>query len=179
MAKKVVIISSSLRKNSNSEALAQAFQRGAAEAGNDVSLISLRGKQIAFCQGCLACQKTGKCVIGDDANAIEQEVLQADVVVLATPIYYYEMSGQLKTLLDRMNSMYPKDYKFRSVYALTAAAEDEPHVPERAVSGITGWIDCYEKAKLAGSVFAGGVTDAGSIAGHAALQQAYEIGKCV
>ena len=179
MSKKIVIISSSLRKNSNSEALALAFQRGAVEAGNEVSFIPLRGKQIAFCQGCLACQQTGKCAIADDANAIEQEVLQADVVVLATPIYYYEMSGQLKTLLDRMNSMYPKDYKFRSVYALTAAAEDEPHVPERAVNGITGWIDCYGKAKLAGSVFAGGVTDAGSIAGHAALQQAHEMGKCV
>ena len=59
----------------------------------------------------------------------------------------------------------------------TAAAEDEPHVPERAVNGITGWIDCYGKASLAGSVFAGGVTDAGSIDGHAALQKAYEMGK--
>ena len=179
MSKKIVIISSSLRRDSNSEALAQAFQRGAEEAGNDVTFISLRGRKIAFCLGCLTCQRTGRCVISDDANAIEQEVLNADAVVLATPVYYYEMSGQLKTLLDRMNSMYPKDYRFRSVYALTAAAEDEPHVPERAVSGITGWIDCYEKAKLAGSVFAGGVTDAGSIAGHPALQQAHEMGKRV
>ena len=179
MSKKIVIISSSLRNNSNSEALALAFQSGAIEAGNEVSFISLRGMKIAFCMGCLSCQKTGKCVIKDDANTIEQEVLNSDVVVLASPIYYYEMSGQLKTLLDRMNSMYPKDYRFRSVYVLTTAAEDETHVPERAVNGITGWIDCYEKAKLIGSIFAGGLTEAGTITGHIALQQAYEMGKMV
>lgn len=103
----------------------------------------------------------------------------ADVIVFATPIYYYEMSGQMKTLLDRANSLYDSDYAFRDIYMLTAAAEDGMHVPERAVSGLEGWIDCFERAGLAGSVFAGGVNDAGDMEGHPALKEAYEMGAAI
>ena len=68
MSKRIVIISTSPRRNSNSEALANAFAKGAAESGNDIEVISLRGKDMRFCLGCFACQKTGKCVIKDDMN---------------------------------------------------------------------------------------------------------------
>lgn len=174
--KNVLIISSSLRKGSNSEALAEEFARGAGDAGNNVELISLRDKEIRFCRGCLACQKTQKCVIADDAPAIVAKMHDADVIVFATPIYYYEMSGQLKTLLDRANPLYPSDYHFRDIYMLTSAAEDEESTPERAVMGLTGWIDCFEKARLAGTVFAGGVNDPAEIKGHPALAKAYAAG---
>lgn len=177
--KTVLIISSSLRKGSNSEALAAEFARGAADAGNKVELISLREKDIRFCRGCLACQKTQKCVIADDAQAIVAGMRDADVIAFASPIYYYEMSGQLKTLLDRANPLYPSDYRFRDIYMLTSAAEDEPATPERAVSGLTGWIDCFEKARLAGTVFAGGVNGPGEVKGHPALAEAYTAGKNV
>ena len=179
MSKNVVVISTSLRRNSNSHALAEAFAKGAREAGNQVEEISLAGKKIAFCMGCLACQKLGHCVIKDDALEIEPKVLNADVVVWATPIYYFEMSGQMKTLIDRLNSMYPKDYKFRDIYFLASAAEEGDYVPERAMAGLQGWIDCYEKAKLKGSVFCGGVNAPGDIAGNAKLQEAFEMGKNV
>lgn len=174
--KKVLIISSSLRKGSNSESLADEFARGAADAGNDVELISLRGKDIRFCRGCLACQKTQKCVIADDAPAIVVRMHDADVIVFATPIYYYEMSGQLKTLLDRANPLYTSGYCFRDIYMLTSAAEDEQTTPERAVMGLTGWIDCFEKSRLAGTVFAGGVNAPEEIKGHPALAEAYALG---
>lgn len=123
--KKVLVLSSSLRKGSNSETLAQEFAKGAAEAGNKVEFESLRGKKIGFCMGCLACQKKGKCVIKDDAPAITKKMESADVIVFATPIYYYEMSGQLKTMLDRANSLYASDYKFREIYLLTSAADTD------------------------------------------------------
>ena len=70
-------------------------------------------------------------------------MLHADVIAFATPIYYYEMAGQLKTMLDRANALYSLDYAFRDIYVLSTAAEDEEHVPERAVAGVTGWIDCF------------------------------------
>ena len=130
MAKKVLVISTSVRGNSNSEKLAEAFADGAKAAGNEVELVSLKNKTIAFCKGCLACQQTGHCVIKDDANAITDIMLEADVIAWATPIYYYEMSGQKQTMIDRANSLFPKDYKFQDVYLLTAAAEDEPDVDE-------------------------------------------------
>lgn len=108
MSKKVVVLSTSLRSSSNSELLAKSFVEGARDTGNEVEYISLKNKDIRFCIGCLACQKTGHCVIKDDVADIMNSVLKADVVVWATPIYYYEMSGQMKTLIDRLNPMYLK-----------------------------------------------------------------------
>lgn len=175
--KKVIVISTSLRAGSNSDMLADKFIEGALAAGNEVEKITLSGKNIGFCKGCLACQKLGKCVIDDDANAIMQKVLEAEVVCWATPIYYYEMSGQMKVLIDRMNAMYSLDYKFRDVYMLTTAAEDEPEVPKRAEAGLTGWIDCYPKSRLAGTLFCGGVDAPRTIRGSVKLQEAYQLGK--
>ena len=102
MMKKVIVISTSLRAGSNSEMLAEKFAEGAKASGNEVEKISLRGKEIKFCIGCLSCQRTGACVFRDDVPAIMEKVLHADVVCWATPIYYYEMSGQMKTMRRSM-----------------------------------------------------------------------------
>ena len=177
--KKVIVISTSLRRGSNSDMLAGKFVEGAKEAGNDVEKISLIGKDIQFCKGCFGCQKLGRCVIKDDVNDIMAKVLEADVVCWATPIYYYEMSGQMKTLIDRMNAMYPLDYKFRDVYLLSTAHEDEAETPKRAEAGLTGWIDCFPESRLAGSLFCGGVNAPREIEGNPKLQDAFELGKGV
>lgn len=179
MPKKVLIVTASLRAGSNSDALAQAFALGAKDAGNIVEVVSLKDKRIAFCRGCLACLKTGRCVINDDAVSLAEKVGQADVVAFATPVYYYGLSGQLKTLLDRCNSLYGHTYAFRSLYLLATAAETEDSAVQGSVNGLQGWIDCFEKASLAGTVFAGGVNDPGDIQNHPALQIAYETGKTI
>ena len=175
---KVLVITPSLRAKSNSDVLAGRLIAGAKDAGHEVEVVSLKGKEIRFCIGCLNCQKTQKCVLKDDAIEIAEKMKNADTLVFVTPIYYYEMSGQMKTLLDRMNPLYPSDYKFRKVYMLSVAAEDEEYVPEKAVSGLEGWIDCFEKAEFAGSLFCGGINDAGEANGRPAeLEEAYEFGK--
>ena len=175
---KVLVISTSLRANSNSDLLTERLIAGAKDAGHEVEHVSLKGKELKFCIGCLSCQKTQKCVLNDDAVLIAEKVKNADTLVFATPIYYYEMSGQMKTLLDRLNPLYPSDYRFRRVYMLTTAAEEEAFVPEKAVSGLQGWVDCFEKAELAGSLFCGGVTDPGDASGkQKALDAAYQFGK--
>ena len=179
MSKNILVISSSLRSGSNSEALADSFIKGAEDAGNKTEKISLRNKSIAFCKGCLACQKLGRCVINDDAIAITEKMHDADVIVFASPIYYYEMSGQLKTLLDRANSLYSSDYKFRDIYFLSTAAEDEDGVDERAIHGLGGWIECYPKCRLCGTVFAGGVNGPNEMSGHSALKKAYDMGNSI
>ena len=175
--KKVIVISTSLRRGSNSDMLADQFAEGAKAAGHEVEKISLVGKNIQFCKGCLGCQKLGRCVINDDVNDIMAKVLQADVICWATPIYYYEMSGQMKTLIDRMNAMYEQDYHFRDIYLLTTAAENETETPKRAEIGLTGWIDCYPKSHLAAHLFCGGVNDACEIEGNTKLQEAFELGE--
>ena len=175
---KVIVITTSLRAKSNSDILAGRLIAGAKDAGHDVELIGLKCKTVKFCIGCLACQKTQKCVLKDDAVEIAEKVRNADTLVFVTPIYYYEMSGQMKTLLDRMNPLYPSDYKFRRVYLLSVAAEDEETTPEKAVNGLQGWVDCFEKAEFAGSLFCGGINDAGEAGSHLSeLEEAYEFGK--
>ena len=87
MSKKVVIISSTPRKNGNSQILCEAFEKGAKETGNDVELISLRENRINYCVGCYGCRKTGKCVQKDGMNEILDKMLDADVLVFGTPIY--------------------------------------------------------------------------------------------
>ena len=120
MNKKVLIISSSPRKGGNSETLAAAFAKGAREAGNPVETVYLREKQVGFCKGCLACLNLGHCVIQDDAVEIAAKMHDANVLVFATPVYYYCVSGQLKTMLDRANPLFDTDYAIVTVVALMA-----------------------------------------------------------
>ena len=180
MNKKVLIISTSLRQNSNSELLARQFSKGAEEAGNQVEILSLRGKTLQFCVGCLACQRTGRCAIQDDANAITEKMREADVICFATPVYYYEMSGQMKTLLDRANALFAADYAFRDIYLLTASAEAEDSAADGPIQGLKGWIACFEKARLSGVVRGGGANDPGEMEGLTdKLDEAYKMGKAV
>lgn len=180
MGKKVLIIGTSPRLHGNSNLLAQAFARGAEEAGNQVEFIPLAGKKIGFCVGCWGCLKTKSCVVNhDDAEIVVQKIRRAQVVVFATPIYYYEMSGQMKTLLDRTNCLYTADYDFRDVYLLTTAEATAPDTPEHAIGGLKGWLKVFYRAQLKGTIFAGGTTTDGTIAGHKELAQAEAMGKRV
>ena len=175
--KKVLVISTSIRNGSNSEKLAHELEKGAKEAGNAVDFVSLKDKSIAFCRGCLACQKLHRCVIDDDVNAIADKICESEVIVWVSPIYYYEMSGQMKTLIDRCNSLYSRDYKFRDVYFLTVAAEEDESTPEKAINGLQGWIDCFEGVELKKTLFVGGVNGPNEIANNEKLHEAYEIGR--
>lgn len=177
--KNIIVISSSPRKNGNSNALVAAFVRGAEERGNAVEVISLTGKHMEFCRGCMVCNKTNRCVIADDMKQINEKLGKAEVVVFATPVYYYSVSGQLKTFFDRTSPHFTADYKFRDVYLLATAAEDETTTPEGTIQATVGWVDCFEKARLKKTVFAGGVDAIGDIAGHPALEEAYQTGKSI
>ena len=177
MSKNVLIVSSSPRKGGNSETLAASFAKGAEEAGHKVETVYLREKKYGFCKGCLACLKLGHCVIGDDAVEIAARMHDADVLVFATPVYYYSVSGQLKTMLDRANPLFDSDYAFTKAYLLATAAEDGEETVEGTVKAVQGWVDCFERCELAGTVFAGGVNSVGDIAGHPALEKAYQMGK--
>lgn len=176
--RKVLIISTSLRMNSNSDILAKECERGARDTGLDVEYVLLKGKEIKYCIGCMSCQKTNECVLKDDVVDIMAKVKDAEVIVYATPIYYYEMSGQMKTLLDRLNPLYSSDYKFRDIYMIATAADDGDATFDKAYSGLQGWVDCFEKATLKGKVVAGGADEAGSVNDFVDIKnKAYELGR--
>ena len=178
--KNVLIVSSSLRGGSNSEILAHEAEKGAIDAGNVVEFINLKGKEIKFCIGCLACQKTGKCVQKDDMAEMIAKVQNADVLIFTTPIYYYEMSGQLKTFLDRCNPLYGQDNKFKDVYLITSSYDDAKNASDIAANGLGGWVACFEQSRLAGVLAGGGLNEPkDATANEDLLHKAYELGKNV
>ena len=179
MKKAVLVVSTGFRKNGNSDRLAQEFARGAADAGHKVEHIRLSGKNMECCRGCFTCQKTMKCVIQDDVSDILQRMKSADVVVFATPIYFYGMCGTMKTFLDRTYPLFPGEYRFRDIYLLTAAGENLETTVQGTVEGLNGWIRCFDKTRLADVIFAGGIMEKGEIEGHPALARAYQTGKMV
>lgn len=178
--KKVVVVSTSLRQGSNSEQLADQFMKSAQDSGHQVTKIDLKEKQIQYCIGCLACQKCGRCVLQDDMTLINEQLKAADVIVFATPVYFYEMAGQMKTLLDRTNPLFNTDYHFRDVYVLATAAEAEPSAFDTLVKGVQGWVDCFEGVVIRDVLRGGGITDSNEIQGHQdVLKQAYDMGASI
>ena len=180
MSKRILVLSTSPRIGGNSETLADVFIKGAEEAGHETKKICVYDKKIEFCKGCLGCQTTGKCILRDDAERIIAQMKAMDVLVFATPIYFYEMSGQMKTLLDRTNPLFPAENEFRDIYLLATSADEEESSMEAAVKGLEGWISCFEKSRLAGVVRGTGADKKGAIeeCGEA-LSAAYEMGRNV
>ena len=108
---------------------------------------------------------------------IAAKMHDADVLAFATPVYYYCVSGQLKTMLDRANPLFGTDYAFTKAYLLATAAEAEPETVEGTEKAIQGWGDCFDRCELSATVFAGGVNGIGDIGGHPALDTAYQTGR--
>lgn len=177
MSKNVFIVSASARKNGNSATLAAEFAHGAVDAGHNVAKVDLFDLKLNFCLGCLACQKSEKCIIDDDINGLLSTVQNSDVLVFATPIYYYGLAGQLKTFLDRLNPLFNRRNRFKEVYLLASAAEDDQSAFDKALIGLQGWIECFEGVELKGVVRAGGVTAVGDIQTTDFPHQAYELGR--
>ncbi len=176
MSKRVLVISTTLRKDGNSELLSKEFARGAKDNGNEVEFISLRGKNIEFCRGCLSCQITETCIINDDVKEIISKMKISDVITFSTPIYYYEMSGQLKTLLDRANPLFQSKYNFKDIYLITTAADTNPNADKTAINGIESWISCFKNVNLKGTLLGSGVLNAREIIHNPSMKKAYEMG---
>ncbi len=176
--KNVLIISTSLRNNANSEILAHEVERGAKNAGHKVEFVTLKDKEINFCKGCLACQKVGKCIINDDANEITAKMKESDVIVWATPVYYYEMAGQMKTLIDRANSLFHTGKNFSEIYAITTSADNSKGVSKTVLNGINGWIACFDGVQLKDCLEAGGLEEANEVQSRKdLLEEAFDMGK--
>ena len=177
MKKHVLVISSSPRKGGNSDILCDHFIRGAAEAGNEVEKISLAGKKIGFCTGCYACEK-GECPQKDDVRDILEKMRAADVIVLATPVYFYTMCAQLKALIDRSVMFYP-NIRNKTFFYLMCMADTEKGNFRGTVEALHGFFLCCENSVEAGMVQAAGMFEKGAVAGSPYCEEAYRLGKSV
>ena len=143
MSKKILIISSSPRKGGNSDLLCDEFMKGARGAGHDVEKVRLAEKRIGYCRGCGVCNDTHACLQKDDMEELLDKLLEADVIVLATPVYFYTLCGQMKTFIDRTVPRY-LDIRDKEFYFILAAAEDNRANMERTVECFRGFLDCLE-----------------------------------
>ena len=179
MPKKIVILNGSPRKNGNTSALVQAFREGAESAGHTVTEFHLASMDIHPCKGCWGGGKDSAhpCVQRDDMEQIYPAYKEADIVVLASPLYYWTISGQLKCTFDRLFAVAECDANCRNPHkesVLLMAAEgygfDESKMYYEGLIKHLGWQDL-------GQVLIGGVNDIGDIEGHPSLVEAEALGK--
>ena len=139
MSKRVFIISSSPRKGGNSDLLCDQFMKGALEAGHHVEKARVSEKHIGYCTGCGVCISTHRCVQRDDMDAILDAMVSADVIVLATPVYFYSMCAQLKIMIDRLCPRYT-EIKNKAFQFIVSAADSSHDAMERTLEGLR-WSD--------------------------------------
>lgn len=179
MSKKVLILSASPRLGGNSDTLCDEFLKGALEAGNSVEKIFLRSHKIGYCMGCGACAATGVCVLKDDMAEILQKMIDADVIVMATPVYFYTMNGQLKTLIDRTVARY-EEIKNKEFYYIVAAADSSIDNMQKTIEGLRGFAnECLDGTIEKGILYGVGAWQVGEIKKLPIMREAYQMGKAV
>ena len=177
--KNVLILSSSPRRGGNSATLCDEFMQGAIESGHRVEKVFLRDKTIHPCTGCGVCSQYKKpCPQKDDAAEIIGKMLAADVIVMATPVYFYTLCAQMKTLIDRTCARYT-EMGGKEFYFILTAAEESVEMMERTVECFRGFLDCLDDPEERGVVYGVGAWQAGEIEGMPAMDEAYELGRRV
>lgn len=175
---KVLAISASPRKGGNSDVLCDQFLKGAADSGNEVEKINLAGKNISPCVSCYGCTKSGKCVKKDDMEQILQELICADVIVLATPVYFYSMDAQMKIMIDRCLPRY-REIENKDFYYIITAADPEHSAADETIAGLRGYLRCLPGAKEKGIIYGTGTWDKGDVYRHPSFEKAYESGRTI
>lgn len=175
MSKKILLISSSPRKQGNSDILCDAFVRGAAAAGHHAEKIRLSDKKINYCTGCCSCVSgKGRCVQRDDMPEIHEKLLAADVLVLASPVYFRTFNGQMKTFIDRLCPIYSMIHG-KDVYFIVSAAGGKLPV-DSTVQGFRVFTGCLSGIKEKETISITGVWDEGGVKGTQAVERAYAAG---
>ncbi|MDR1542279.1 MAG: flavodoxin family protein [Clostridiales bacterium] len=175
--KNVLVISSSPRKGGNSDTLCDEFVRGAEESGNIAEKIRIADKNIGYCVACYACKETRECARKDDMERILEKMVDADIIVLSTPVYFYTMCAQMKTFIDRTLPRYTEIME-KDFYFIATMADTDNHAMDRTFDGLRGFSsECLYGAKEKGAIYGSGAWQLGDIRQTAAMKQAYEMGR--
>lgn len=173
--KSVLILSSSPRKDGNSQTLCEQFKKGAEEAGNRVELLNINEYDIRFFNN--PDYSRNQEVVDDDATKIIKKMADADVIVLSSPTYFYAMTGQMKALIDRVFD-HEKELQNKEFYYIATSADNDEEAVETVFDGFRGFARCLYGSKERGVVKGNGF-DASSGEDAPAMQEAYKLGKGV
>ncbi|HIT27316.1 MAG TPA: flavodoxin family protein [Candidatus Ornithoclostridium excrementipullorum] len=175
--KKVLILSGSPRKGGNSDLLCDEFAKGAREAGCEVEKIRVADKNVHCCTACYHCRDHGgKCVFDDDMAEILQKMIDADTIVLASPVYFYSIDAQLKAVIDRTVARW-LEVRDKDFWYIVTCADGEREAAERTVECFRGYADCVEGARERGVIYGTGVYRKGEIKDSPAMREAYKAGR--
>lgn len=177
MSKKILILSGSPRKGGNSDLLCDEFMRGAREAGHSVEKIRVSEKKIAPCSGCYYCRQSGGvCAHKDDMAEVLQKMIDADVIVLASPVYFYSIDAQLKAVIDRTVARW-LEVENKEFYYIVTMADEALESADTTLACFRGYADCVKGAREMGVIVGSGVYEPGKVKSTPAMKQAYEMGK--
>ena len=179
MSKKVLILSGSHRNGGNSDILCDEFMRGAIESGNETEKIRVAAKKIAPCYACYHCRDHGgACVQKDDMAEVLQKMINADVLVLASPVYFYSIDAQLKAVIDRTVARW-LEVRDKEFYYIVTMADNDESSADTTLACLRGYADCVEGAVEKGVIIGSGVYEPGTVESTAAMAEAYRMGKNV
>ena len=178
--KKVLILSGSPRKRGNSDILCDEFAKGAIAAGNEVEKIFVAEKKISLCTGCYFCREHGgRCAFNDDMGDILQKIIDCDVLVLSSPVYFYSISAQLKAVIDRTVARWT-EIANKDLYYIVTAAEDDSDTLDTTLACFHGFAKCIDGYEEKGTLYGKGVYEKGAVLARPELMQiAYEMGESV
>ena len=175
--KKVLILEGSPRFKGNSCILSDEFARSAEEAGYTVEKIPVARKKVAGCLGCNACYRNdGICVQKNDMAEIREKMLEADVIVLASPIYFYSMTAQMKAVIDRTYAFFSQ-LAGKTFYFIISCAATDAVFTETMQAALRGFTCCVPDSVEGGVILGIGANDAGDIRNSPAMEQAYQMGR--
>lgn len=178
MSKQVLVVKGSPRKNGNTSAMADAFIKGARENGNTITEIVLKDKTIGDCMGCGACQRNGGiCVQKDDMTEIYHAMKQADVIVLASPVYFYTWTSLMKRMIDRTFAL-ESILENKKFYLLSAGAAPEEKYMQTMIDSFRQYISCFRAGgnQEGGIFFAYGTNGPSDVKTMDMLQDIYKLG---
>ena len=172
----IVILVGSMRKGGNTDLLAQAFAEGARE-NNSVYIVSVVDYKVNPCIGCNSCfmREGNKCFQNDDMDGIYEKLKVADMVVVASPVYFYGISAELKAVIDRLHTPMRNEFSIKKLALLLVGAAELPELFDAIKLQYQLVLNLFH-LEDAGMVLVRGVKDKGDIKGNAALKEAYDLG---
>ena len=172
----ITILSGSARKNGNTELLVQAFSSGAA-VNNTVEIISIADYQVNPCTGCNYCNtsKEHQCCIKDDMDIVYEKLRNTDILVIASPVYFYGISAGCKAIIDRLHNPIRNTFHIKKAGLLSVGADTSPELFDSILMQDRQSLRYFDIEDL-GTVLVYGVKNKGDIKDNPALEEAYQLG---
>ena len=178
MGKRILVFLSG-RNDGSTNVLCDEFINGAKESGNYVEKILVNNKNINYCLGCRACKlNKGICIHKDDMTEILYKIISSNIIVFASPVYFYSFNAQMKAIMDRTYAKL-ESIKDKEAYLIISGAAPTKNYMNTIVESFEKYIDCFENIELRGIIYGCGAIEKDFLKGKDVIKEAYDMGKSI